>query len=138
MLLLVACNGLEDKKHDAHVELVDAPATTDVAATVRANMIGKRTIVYVGAAWCEPCRRFHDAAARGELDGQLGGTRFLVFDQDRAKDALVAAGYKSTYIPLFALPAADGTASGKYIEGSIKGDGAVAQIMPRLRALLSE
>jgi thiol-disulfide isomerase/thioredoxin len=123
------------------LELVEAPAVQDVAVYVSgaladADRAHKKLLVYVGAAWCEPCRRFHEAAAAGQLDATFGDLRMLVFDADRDKDALQRAGYISNLIPLFALPRPDGTASGKQIEGSIKGDGAVAQITPRLQALL--
>jgi thiol-disulfide isomerase/thioredoxin len=134
-----ACNPAESAH--ARLELVEAPATQDVALLVTqqlasANAAHKRLLVYVGASWCEPCRRFHDAAAAGQLDADFGDLRFLVFDADRDKDPLQKAGYVSNLIPLFALPKPDGTSSGKQIEGSIKGDGAVAQITPRLKALL--
>ena len=33
-----------------------------------ADASGKRVLVYVGATWCEPCKRFHKALASGELD----------------------------------------------------------------------
>jgi thiol-disulfide isomerase/thioredoxin len=123
------------------VELIEAAATSDIAALVvpelaRAQRDHKHLVVYVGASWCEPCRRFHAAAERGELDARFGDARFLVFDRDRDLDALDVAGYRSEYIPLFAIPGADGNASGAKIEGSIKGDGAVGQIAPRLRALI--
>jgi hypothetical protein len=59
-----------------------------------------------------------------------------VFDNDRDGDALEKAGYHSQLIPLFVLPNADGTSSGKQIEGSVKGADAVKQISPRLEALL--
>ena len=49
---------------------------------------------------------------------------------------MAADGYASEMIPLFALPAADGKASGKAIQGSIKGDGAVGNLVPRLIELL--
>ena len=52
------------------------------------------------------------------------------------RDRLATAGYVSQYIPLFAMPGPDGRASDKKFEGSVKGDGAVANIAPRLRALL--
>jgi thiol-disulfide isomerase/thioredoxin len=138
-LAVAACNTAES----AHprLELIEAPATQDVAVFVTQQLVSadaahKRLLVYVGASWCEPCRRFHEAAAAGQLDADFGNLRFLVFDADRDKDALQHAGYVSDLIPLFALPKPDGTSSGKQIEGSIKGDGAVAQITPRLKALL--
>jgi hypothetical protein len=121
---------------------VAAARDGDVAALVRheaaeAARARRRIVVYVGATWCEPCQRFHDAAARGELDGPFGDVTLLEFDLDRDGDRLQSAGYGSQYIPLFALPAPDGTASGKQIEGAIKGEGAVAFVVPRLANLLA-
>lgn len=138
LALATACAG--ERVHP-RLELVEAPPVLDVAlyvsgALANAEQAHKRLLVYVGASWCEPCRRFHDAAAAGQLDETFGNVRFLVFDADRDKDALQRAGYISELIPLFALPGPDGKASGKQISGSIKGDGAVAQITPRLQALL--
>jgi thiol:disulfide interchange protein len=112
-----------------------APAIARERAAAIANHA--RLLVYVGASWCEPCRRFHDALASGQLDSALRGVRFLEFDHDQAKDALARAGYHSQLIPLFALPRADGTASEQRMEGSIKGESAVAaNLLPRLRELL--
>lgn len=98
---------------------------------------GREVLVYVGATWCEPCQRFHEAAARGELDAAFPRLTLVEFDLDRDGDRLRTSGYASQYIPLFALPGADGRGTGKQIEGSIKGNGAVAEITPRLRALLT-
>jgi thiol-disulfide isomerase/thioredoxin len=95
-----------------------------------------RVVVYVGATWCEPCQRFHQALEAGELDAALRGVRFIEYDSDTAKPELEAAGYRSRLIPLFAVPAQDGKASGRQQEGSIKGDGAVGNILPRLKELL--
>src|SRR4051794_1835975 len=119
------------------VEFVAAPADGEVAAIVqgefaRARDQGRTLLVYVGATWCEPCKRFHDAAAAGQLDATFPGLRLVEFDLDRDRDRLERAGYASRMIPLFALPRADGTGSGQQIEGSIKGEGAVHQISPRL------
>ena len=125
-----------------HIEMIDAPAAADVAPLIaneiaRATRDNRQLLVYVGASWCEPCRHFHDAAAAGKLDAEFGALRLFVFDEDRDEPALSRANYKHQLIPLFALPNADGTGSGKQIEGSIKGADAVAQISPRLRALLA-
>ena len=125
----------------AHLRLASAPASGPVAAIVRDALAGaradKRTlVVYVGATWCEPCQRFHDAAQKGELDSSLGELTLLEFDLDRDAERLAASGYASQYIPLFALPREDGFASGKQVEGAIKGDGAVAYLLPRVKALL--
>ena len=99
---------------------------------------GGRLLVYVGASWCEPCKRFHDAVVAGKLEGHFMGLTLLEFDRDQHGTALDEAGYRSRLIPLFALAQADGRASGRQIEGSIKGAGAVANIVPRLRSLLGK
>ncbi|HKO52654.1 MAG TPA: thioredoxin family protein [Polyangiaceae bacterium] len=97
-----------------------------------------RVLVYVGASWCEPCQRFHEAVERGELNGVLNGLRFLEFDQDQDAAALKTAGYIYQYIPVLALPDPDGRNHGKMISGSIKGPRAVQEnLVPRLQALLS-
>ncbi len=97
-----------------------------------------RVLVYVGAGWCEPCRHFHEAVERGELNGTLNGLRFLEFDQDRDAGALKVAGYVYQYIPVLALPDPDGRNHGQMISGSIKGPDAVKQnLVPRLQALLA-
>ena len=119
-----------------------APGTSDVAVAVRdaiarANAEGRTLIVYVGATWCEPCQRFHHAVDRGELDAAFPKLTVLAFDADRDGETLATAGYVSRMIPLFALPRPDGHASGKSIEGSVKGAQAVSEITPRLRALIS-
>jgi hypothetical protein len=143
LLVLSACNqAAERPAPQPKLELRAAPPdVADVAGVVRTELSqarrdGRQLVVYVGAAWCEPCTRFHDAALAGELDAALDGVRLLEFDHDVWSDALVAAGYTSDLIPLFALPNSDGTASGKQFEGAIKGKDAVAQISPRLAALL--
>jgi len=97
-----------------------------------------RVLVYVGASWCEPCKQFHQAVERGELNAALSGLRFLEFDQDRDAPALQAAGYSYQYIPVLALPDPDGRNHGRMISGSIKGTDAVRNnLVPRLQALLS-
>jgi hypothetical protein len=124
-----------------HLRLVEAPPSGDVEPIVRdalakAAAEKRRLVVYVGATWCEPCQHFHQAAEHGELDGTFPDLTLLVFDLDRDGERLASAGYVSRYIPLFAVPAADGTSSGKQVEGGIKGMGTVAFITPRLRTLL--
>jgi thiol-disulfide isomerase/thioredoxin len=114
----------------------------DVAEVVqreaeRAQKDGRTLLVYVGASWCEPCRTFHEAAEKGEIAADLPLLRMLEFDLDRDAERLSAAGYGSKMIPLFAAPGADGRGSGARMEGSVKGPGAVPNIVPRLRALLT-
>ena len=99
-----------------------------------------------GRSWSTSARRGASPASasiapprRGELDGDLSPqVTLLEFDLDRDRERLVSAGYVSKYIPLFALPGPDGKASGKQIEGGIKGDGAVGFIVPRLKEMLAE
>ena len=124
------------------VEVIDAPATGDVKQVVREAMLAAaarqhRVVVDVGASWCEPCGRFREAAKSGQLDADFPGLTLLVFDLDRDRERLHAAGYRSQYIPLLVVPNADGSASAKRMTGSIKGAGAVAEMTPRLRALLT-
>jgi hypothetical protein len=123
-----------------HVQFVKAPAE-DVASTVKKQLETAKSdkrdlVVYVGATWCEPCQRFHAAAERGELDAAFPGLLLLEFDLDRDGERLAADGYSSQFIPLFVVPNADGTASSRRFEGSVKGDGAVADITPKLRTIL--
>jgi thiol-disulfide isomerase/thioredoxin len=123
------------------VRIVHAGAGSDAAQVVReererARSDGRDLVVYVGATWCEPCQSFHKAAAKGDLDGEFPDLTLLEFDLDADRDRLATAGYVSQYIPLFAMPGPDGHASEKKFEGSVKGDGAVANIAPRLRSLL--
>ena len=127
----------------AKVEITAAAPGEDAAVIVRrevdrARADGRDLVVYVGATWCEPCQRLHHAAAAGELDAAFPGLRLLEFDLDRDEPRLRAAGYVSKMIPLLAVPAPDGRATGLQIEGSIKGEGAVGQIAPRLSAMLQK
>lgn len=127
----------------AQVRWTEPPSgTQDIAAVVRKALAQARDdhrtlIVYVGATWCEPCQRFHHAVDRGELDSAFPDLTVIAFDVDRDGEALATAGYVSKLIPLFAVPNADGRASGRQIEGSVKGEQAVAEITPRLRALVT-
>jgi len=123
------------------VRIVHAGPGSDAARVVveertRAKSDGRDLVVYVGAKWCEPCKHFHAAAQKGDLDGEFPDLTLLEFDLDEDRDRLATAGYVSQFIPLFAMPGPDGRASDKKFEGSIKGDGAVANIAPRLRSLL--
>src|SRR4051812_29896936 len=139
LAMVAGCRSAEPPR--SRVEIVAAPEAEEVQVTVqheltRAKGDGRDLIVYVGAKWCDPCTRFHDAAAAGELDGAFPNLRLLEFDLDRDRERLDRAGYGSKMIPLFALPLADGRGSGEQIEGSIKGAGAVGEITPKLRGPL--
>jgi thiol:disulfide interchange protein len=153
-----ACNGREARKPAARQAVAAASATARSRAkpvllprgkseapieqfvqqhVEEADATGQRVLVYVGAAWCEPCKRFHRALQSGQLDESLAGAKFVEFDADRDREELRAAGYASKYIPLFSVPDHSGHASGRAIEGSVKGDAAVREdLVPRLLALL--
>ena len=111
-----------------------APLVVDALA--QAARERRTLLVYVGATWCEPCQRFHQAALHGELDAEFPSLTLLEFDLDRDRDRLFRAGYKAKYIPLFVLPETNGAASDRMLSGGIKGEGAVGFIAPRLKALL--
>lgn len=140
VFLLVACGSTEPEPRK--LTLIDAPPAGAIEPIVagelgQAVVAGDRLLVYVGASWCEPCRAFHEAAEQHKLDDAFPGLRLLVFDADRDGPALETSGYHYELIPLFAVPRADGHASGKQIEGAIKGQDAVGFIAPRLQALLA-
>lgn len=127
-----------------HLELVKAKPHVPVEVLMqdeleRADGTGQRVIVYVGAAWCEPCRYFHDAAAKGELDEAFPNLRIVEFDLDDDEARLQVAGCRSRMIPLFARVTPEGKCDPeRRMMGSIKGPGAVTNITPRLRALLKD
>ncbi len=136
-----ATSALQAATAGGHVKSLKAPSGANVAALIadvaaKEAASGRQLVVYVGAAWCEPCRRFHAAAETGTLDASFPTLTLLEFDMDADRDRLATAGYTPRLIPLFAIPKANGTASGRSFEGSVKGDGAVSEIVPKLTALL--
>ncbi len=124
------------------VELVNAPpgdvAELVLAARKEARVHGRAMMVYIGAVWCEPCQHFHQAAERGELDEKFPTLSLLVFDADHDNERLRVAGYAPGYIPYFGVPGDDGHGTSNATEGGIKGDGAVAHIIPRLLPLVEK
>ena len=125
------------------VRIVHAGGGSDASRVVRdererAKSDGRDLVVYVGAKWCEPCKYFHKAAEKGDLDGEFPDLTLLEFDLDEERERLTTAGYVGQYIPLFAMPGPDGRASDRKFEGSVKGQAAVANIAPRLRSLLAK
>jgi len=149
LLAMAACQGAPPDPAKAStgggsgpVEIEPAPAEGEVAPLVAARLTaaqgrGRQLIVYVGATWCEPCLRLHEAAKAGQLDALFPGLTLLEFDLDRDGDRLDRAGYTSTYVPLLVRPLDDGRASDTRTEGVRGGAEAIADLTPRLRALLA-
>jgi thiol-disulfide isomerase/thioredoxin len=126
---------------DDQLRMMPAPAGDDVTAIVKAERdrqaaLGRTIIVYAGAKWCEPCQHFHKAAAAGKLDKAFPKLTIIEFDVDEDGDRLKKAGYRSKFIPLFIVPDENGRPTERRLEGSVKGNGAVDEIVPRLRQIL--
>ena len=103
----------EPSSESGRLEIVEATEDSDAVSLIRSKRLEAKArsrvlIVYVGAKWCEPCRRFKAEVASGRLDERLGKTTLLAFDADRDTDRLGAAGYSFKFIPFVALPRADG------------------------------
>jgi thiol-disulfide isomerase/thioredoxin len=97
----------------AGVRVVVAAQDADTLSVVRTERLrakaeGRVLVVYAGAGWCEPCKRFKNAVQSGSLDDKLARTTLLVFDADRDTERLAAAGYKFQFIPYVATPGPDG------------------------------
>jgi thiol-disulfide isomerase/thioredoxin len=144
LLLLLSCStsSSQPAKPKGHVQFINAPAQPEaVQALVKQKSAeskakGRTLVVYAGASWCEPCKRFHEAADQGKLDAEFGDLDFLAFDVDFDNERLAYGNYETSTIPVLAMPREDGNASDKYMSGSIKGDGAVNEMTPRLKKML--
>ena len=98
---------------DVGIKTIVAGQDGDALSLVRTERLkakaeGRVLVVYAGAGWCEPCKRFKNAVQTGALDEKLGKTTLLIFDADRDTERLGSAGYKFSFIPYVALPGADG------------------------------
>ena len=124
------------------VELIPAPQgdVAEIVKSARAQARAKHRalMVYIGAVWCEPCQRFHHAAEAGQLDAKFPNLTLLVFDLDNDGQRLKRAQYAPGYVPYFGVPGEDGHATSNAMEGSIKGEGAVENISPRLAELVAK
>jgi thiol-disulfide isomerase/thioredoxin len=88
-------------------------------------------VVYVGATWCPPCKKFKEEIASGRLDQRLSKTTLLEFDVDKDGDRLAAAGYTFKFVPFVALPGADGHPA-ETQEATGKGSNAWTELMGKL------
>jgi hypothetical protein len=118
------------------VRIVMAAADADALSLVRTERLrakaeGRVLVVYAGAGWCEPCKRFKNAIQTGSLDDKLAKTTLLVFDADRDTARLAAAGYKFQFIPSVAMPGADG-APADSAEARAKGSESWRELVTKL------
>ena len=127
-----------DAGSDTGVRVVVAAAEADALSVVRterlrAKVDGRVLVVYAGAGWCEPCKRFKNAVQSGSLDEKLARTTLLVFDADRDADRLAAAGYKFQFIPYVAVPGVDGHPTDS-AEARAKGSESWRELIGRLES----
>jgi thiol-disulfide isomerase/thioredoxin len=135
-----SANGKEsaDASGERGVRVVVAVQDSDALSVVRTERLkakaeGRVLVVYAGAGWCEPCKRFKHAIQTGALDDKLARTTLLVFDADRDTERLASAGYKFQFIPYVALPAADGHPSDSQ-EARAKGSESWRELIGKLEA----
>jgi thiol:disulfide interchange protein len=102
------------------------------AARVKAKENGKILVVYVGADWCPPCKRFHQAVMAGEMDKKLADYTFLTLDATKDEARILAGGYGSKFIPFFVLPGADGRKKKAFEVSTLKLDQAMGEILSGL------
>ena len=101
-----------------------------------AKRAGRQLIVYVGAEWCKPCKRFVNTVNAGTLDQTLRDITFVTFDYDKDHAALKEGGYLDKFVPIFVVPGPDGRASKKRFSGTVSGKKSLDTIVTRLRGLL--
>lgn len=99
----------------AHEQLrfLGAPADAELGAFLRTERLrakgeGRLLVLYAGAPWCPPCRRFHSAAHGGALDASLGRVTLVELDADKDAERLSGLGYVFKNIPYFAVPSETG------------------------------
>lgn len=102
-----------ESQSGAGPRLVVGAPDSDVLSLVRTERLrakaeGRTLAVYVGADWCEPCRRFKQEIHAREGASPLDRITLLAFDADRDVERLAAAGYVFHSIPFLALPGPDG------------------------------
>lgn len=95
------------------MKLLEATRDLDALSLIRTKRLearaeGRVLVVYVGATWCEPCKRLRVEVKSGRLDERLGKLTLLAFDADADRDGLDAAGYRYRFVPFVALPGPDG------------------------------
>jgi thiol-disulfide isomerase/thioredoxin len=125
-------------KSPAKVVVVEAAEDMDALSQIRTERLKAKTegrvlVVYVGAKWCEPCRKFKQEIHSGALDARLSSVTLLAFDADKDQDRLATVGYTFRFIPYVALPGADGQAVDSQ-EARGKGAAAWRELLGKLEA----
>jgi thiol-disulfide isomerase/thioredoxin len=118
------------------VRMISASPDSDALSLVRTERLrakaeGRVLVVYAGATWCEPCRRFKEEVHAGRLDETLPKITLLAFDADRDTERLGSAGYRFQFIPYVALAGADGRPI-ETQEARGKGSGAWRELVGKL------
>jgi hypothetical protein len=131
-----------EKTSTMSIKLVIATQDSDALSIIRTERLrakaeGRVLVVYAGAGWCEPCKRFKHAVETGALDEKLAKTTLLVFDADRDGDRLGSAGYKFQFIPYVAVPGADGHPTDS-AEARSKGSESWRELIGKLEAWQSK
>lgn len=96
-----------------HLRFLSPPSDAELGAYLRTERLrskseGRLLVVYAGAPWCPPCRRFHSAAHGGSLDASLGRVTLVELDADKDAERLGSLGYVFKNIPYFAVPGENG------------------------------
>lgn len=120
------------------VRWVMAPADAELLSLVRTERLRAKAedrvlVVYVGASWCPPCKRFKEEIASHRLDASLARVTFLAFDADADAERLASAGYRFDFVPFVALPGPDGHPSAS-VAAKGRGGGAWRELLGSLEA----
>jgi thiol-disulfide isomerase/thioredoxin len=120
------------------LRILHASQDSDALSLVRTERLKAKAddrvlVVYVGATWCPPCKRFKEEIASGRLDQRLAKITLLEFDADKDAERLAAAGYTFKFIPYVALPGADGRPA-ETQEATGKGASAWTELLGKLDA----
>lgn len=122
-------------------ERVVAGPDVEVASFVRATRAravreGRKVVVEVGASWCKPCRTLTAAIDRGDLDDALADVTVIAFDADLHGPRLDSLGYRSKFVPFFAVPKPDGTSSDRTLDAKVPPDVSPRDVAAALAPLL--
>jgi len=118
------------------IRLVAGASDMDALSQIRtarleAKAQGRVLVVYVGASWCDPCKKMKAEIEAGRLDAKLPRITLLAFDADKDQERLATIGYAFKYVPYVALPGADGQPADS-AQATGKGSGAWRDLLVKL------